>query len=545
MRYFNLINGIILGFLLLPQTGTAQSIEWQEVLGGVHSEYLYDIKATPDYGFLLIGSSFSDKSGNKEEKGQGNLDYFLWKMDDSGKMEWQKSFGGSGNDFLYSASITKEGGFILGGSSDSPKSGDKKEDGFGNMDFWILKINPEGKEEWQLTLGGIGNDQLQSIQQTPDGGYIIGGSSDSSNLDPEDNDKQLDAVKSQDSFGSMDYWILKIDANGKIEWEKTYGGQFRDELRDIVITEDGYLLGGNSNSGISGNKTVENMGQSDYWIIKIDKKGNELWQQIYGGKASENLVKMAETSKGFLLAGSSASTEAHSEGGKRTTNGNGTDFWVLEIDKNGIPLWDKTYDIGKWDVLVSATPAPSKGGESQTFLLGGYASSETLGKGKDRKGIDDYVAIKIKSGGEVLWQKSIGGSGSDRLKGITQTRDGGYILAGNSDSPKSGDKDRSNTGGSDYWVVKLGNENKMTEERSKVEIYPNPTIQYTNIVITRDFKQARAEIFDMNGRKLQSKDLPYRSTPIDLQGYAPGVYVFKIIIDGEVEDVKVLKKGSK
>ncbi|MGB3453900.1 MAG: hypothetical protein WBA59_08735, partial [Moheibacter sp.] len=154
-------------FLLLTPAPDlySQSIEWQQVLGGAHSEYLYDVKATPDYGFLLAGSSFSGKTGAKSEAGQGDLDYFLWKMDESGKMEWQKSFGGSGSDYLYSAALTKEGGYILGGSSDSPKSGDKKEDGFGNMDFWILKLNPEGKEEWQLTLGGIGNDQLQSIQQ--------------------------------------------------------------------------------------------------------------------------------------------------------------------------------------------------------------------------------------------------------------------------------------------------------------------------------------------------------------------------------------------
>ncbi|HUH34406.1 MAG TPA: hypothetical protein VL022_01105, partial [Moheibacter sp.] len=86
-------------------------------MGGVHSEYLYDLKATPDYGFLLVGSSFSGKTGNKTNTGQGDLDYFLWKMDEQGRMEWQQSFGSAGNDFLYSANLTKEGGYILGGSS--------------------------------------------------------------------------------------------------------------------------------------------------------------------------------------------------------------------------------------------------------------------------------------------------------------------------------------------------------------------------------------------------------------------------------------------
>ncbi len=512
----------------------SQDIQWQQVLGGVHSEYLYDVKATPDYGFLLIGSSFSEDSGNKSGKGQGDLDYFIWKMDESGKMEWQKTFGGSGSDYLYSASLTKEGGFILGGSSNSPKSGDKLEDGFGNMDFWILKLDPTGEEEWQITLGGIGNDQLQSIQQTPDGGFIIGGSSDSSPM--LDKTGQIIGNKSQESYGSFDYWVVKLSASGSIEWEKTLGGMFSDQLKTVLITEDGYLVGGTSNSLVSGNKSAKELGMNDYWIIKLDEKGNEVWQRTYGGEGDDSLSQILETENGYLLAGSSNSSPLGRSGGAS----NGTDFWVLEIDKNGEPIWDNTYDVGKWDMLVNVTRS-----EDNTFLLGGYASTETFGKRVDNKGINDFVAIKINQRGELLWSKTIGGSGTDQLKGLAQTRDGGYILAGNSDSKKSDDKDRASIGGNDYWVVKLGNEKKQAEERQLIEIYPNPTIQYTNIIISEEFKDANVQVFNLNGQKLQTKKLPYRSTPVDLQGYPPGVYIFKISIDGNTQDMKVIKKGSK
>jgi len=525
------------------QNAHCQKIEWQQVLGGAHSEYLYDVKATPDYGFLLAGSSFSGKTGTKTEAGQGDLDYFLWKMDESGKMEWQKSFGGSGSDYLYSAALTKEGGYILGGSSDSPKSGDKKEDGFGNMDFWILKLNPEGKEEWQLTLGGIGNDQLQSIQQTADGGYIVGGSSDSSPI--KDSDGKTIGNKSEASYGSSDYWVIKLSPKGQVEWEKTFGGSFSDRLKDILILEEGFLIAGTSNSPLgTGSKTVQHYGENDYWLIKLDDRGNEIWQRAYGGDGDDSLSQIISTENGYLIAGSSNS-KPHPDGGKTAANGEGTDFWVLEIDRDGNLLWDKTYDIGRWDVLVSASPAPSKGEEPQTYLLAGYASSETLGRRTDSKGVNDYAAIKTNSKGESLWQKTIGGMGSDQLKGAVQMRDGGYLLAGNSDSKKSDDKDRAALGGNDYWVVKLGSENKTTEDRKLVEVFPNPTYQYTNIVIAEDFREAKAEVFDLNGRKLQTKELPYRSTAIDLQGYPPGVYIVKITIDGKTEEVKVLKKGSK
>lgn len=514
---------------------SAQQIEWQQVLGGVHSEYLYDVKSTPDYGFLLAGSSFSEDSGNKSEKAQGDLDYFLWKMDEAGKMEWQKVFGGSGSDYLYSVGLTSEGGYILGGSSDSPVSGDKMEAGFGNMDFWVIKINPEGKEEWQITLGGIGNDQLQSIQQTPDGGFIIGGSSDSSPI--KDEKDKIIGNKSEETRGSFDYWIIKLSATGELEWERTYGGMFADEIKNILITEDGYLVGGTSNSIVSSDKTAENLGMGDFWLIKLNQNGEEQWQKTYGGEADETLANITPTENGFLLTGSSNSKTSES---KKSDSTNGTDFWVIEIDEEGNHIWDNSYDFGQWDVLVSATK-----GEDNTYLLGGYASSETLNRKTDNKGINDYIALKINQKGEMLWSKTIGGKDTDQLKGLTQTRDGGYVLAGNSDSKKSDDKDKASIGGNDFWVVKLGEKGKADEARQLVEIYPNPTYQYTNIVISESYTKASVEVFDMVGRKLQSKELSYRTTPIDLQGYAPGVYVFKITIDGVVNDVKVIKKGNK
>lgn len=521
-------------FSIFSGSLSAQKIEWQQVLGGVQSEYLYDVKSTPDYGFLLAGSSFSEDSGNKSEKGQGDLDYFLWKMDESGKMEWQKIFGGSGSDYLYSVGLTSEGGYILGGSSDSSKSGDKLQDGFGNMDFWIIKIDPQGKEEWQITLGGIGNDQLQSIQQTPDGGFIIGGSSDSSPI--KDEKGKTIGNKSQETRGSYDYWVIKLNSLGEVEWEKTYGGMFADQLKSIIISEDGFLVGGTSNSLVSSDKTAENLGMGDFWLIKLNQNGEEIWQKTYGGEADEILSNILQTDKGFLLAGSSNSKTSET---KKAASTNGTDFWVIEIDNDGNHIWDQSYDFGKWDILVSAAKAPD-----DTYLLGGYASSETLNRKTDNKGINDYIALKINYKGDLLWSKTIGGKDTDQLKGLTQTRDGGYILAGNSDSKKSDDKDQASIGANDFWVVKLGEKNKQEEERKLVEIYPNPTNQFTNIVISESFTTAKVEVFDMVGRKLQSKDLPYRTTPVDLQGYPPGVYIFKISIDNQIQDAKVIKKGN-
>lgn len=125
----------------------AQDVLWEKSYGGRHAEYLMDAVPTADYGFILAGSSLSGKSGNKASKNQGDLDYWVWKMDEKGEMEWQKNFGGSGNDFLQNIKLTNDGGFILAGNSDSPKGEQKTQNPYGGDDFWIIKLNAGGGEE--------------------------------------------------------------------------------------------------------------------------------------------------------------------------------------------------------------------------------------------------------------------------------------------------------------------------------------------------------------------------------------------------------------
>ncbi|NLN25159.1 MAG: hypothetical protein GX163_05830 [Bacteroidetes bacterium] len=131
---------ISFGFFLI-YSSNAQEILWEKSYGGTHSEYLFDAIPTADYGFILAGSSLSGKSGNKAMASAGNFDYWIWKMDEKGDLDWQHSFGGSGTDHLNSIRSTSDGGYILAGTSNSPKDGDKKEESYGQEDFWIIKLN--------------------------------------------------------------------------------------------------------------------------------------------------------------------------------------------------------------------------------------------------------------------------------------------------------------------------------------------------------------------------------------------------------------------
>jgi sarcosine oxidase delta subunit len=522
-------------FLLSAGALNAQDILWEKSYGGKHSDYLFDAQPTPDYGFILAGSSLSKNTGNKTDDNNGNLDYFIWKMDEKGNLDWQKGFGGSGADLLQSIKLTPDGGFILAGTSNSPKGLHKKDECKGFEDFWIIKLNAKGAEQWQRTIGGTGQELLQSIASTSDGGYIIGGSSGSSRSEKLKNGKEDAFGKKEDSQGGLDYWIVKLDNEGQIEWQKTIGGQYHDELRSIIQTADGgYMLAGSSNSTATGDKTEKRYGESDYWVIKTDKFGTIEWQKVYGGEGDEQLKTMLQTLDGnYILAGNSAS---ETTGNKNASNKNGIDFWLLKIDSSGEILWQETYDVGKTDLLASLVE-----NEDGSLLIGGHAMSETAtDKKKDKEDINDYVAIKINEKGEEQWRKTVGSNGQDILRKVVRVRDGGYLLAGTSKGSNSRDRN-SSQGRNDFWVVKLKNEKKKKEEKSPIEAFPNPTAQFTNIIVGYEFEKGTATVFDLSGRQLQHFDIQNRTVPVDLGGLPIGIYLVEIRTNVQNDAIKVAK----
>lgn len=505
-----------------------QDILWEKSYGGEQSEYLFDAQPTADYGFILAGSSLSGKSGNKKQDNIKDLDYWVWKMDEKGDLDWQKSFGGTGSDMLQSIQNTRDGGFILAGTSTSMKSGDKKDDGLGQEDLWIIKLNAKGDQEWQKTLGGTGKEMLSTIKQTKDGGYIIGASSSSGQS----------LYKKENSYGNLDYWVVKMDSAGTVEWEKTFGGQYLDILESIVTTKDeGFLVGGWSNSPKSGNKDEDSYGEGDYWILMLDKNGEVKWQRSYGGEGDDHLYTLLETKDGGYLAG--GNSNSGTSGNKGKSNGKGTDFWILKITETGEVDWQKTYDFGKTDILNSISE-----NEDGTLLLGGTAKTENLGlRRADKKGINDFIAVKIKADGEEKWRQTVGSAGEDDLQKLLETRDGGYLLAGTSNGNASRDKN-TGKGRKDFWVVKLRDKEKEEKQHFVgLEAFPNPTPAFTNVIVNHDFEKGDVSVYDISGKQIQHFPVTSRTIPINLQSLSVGVYIVTVKTNITTESVKVLKSN--
>lgn len=238
-------------FFLISISSLAQHIQWQQSLGGEREEHLYDAISTYDYGILLAGSSVSEANGNKKDGNVADLDYWLWKMTEDGKLEWQKNYGGAGNDYLYSVSYTLDGGYILCGSSDSPEGHDKETTGSGGLDFWILKLNPRGEIEWQKTFGGSENERLTAIAQSENGGYWVAGTSSSTGL------------------GNEDVWVLRLDRNGNLLWDKALGGLRKDECRAMTIGDNGIYIAAFSNS-------QKLHGQA--YVAHLNEAGDLVWE---------------------------------------------------------------------------------------------------------------------------------------------------------------------------------------------------------------------------------------------------------------------------
>tara|TARA_R110002049_G_scaffold679_9_gene4020 strand:- start:4699 stop:6282 length:1584 start_codon:yes stop_codon:yes gene_type:complete len=317
-------------------------VEWDTTIGGNNLDQLIDLVPTNDGGYILAGSSNSNISGDKTENSIGFTDYWLVKLNATGAIEWQNTIGGSDPDFLVSVSETNDGGFFLAGYSRSNVSGDKTENSKGGLDYWVVKVSNLGEVQWDRTIGGDENEFLQAAIQTIDGGFLFGGVSYSN----------ASGDKSENRMGVSDFWLVKLNASGQLEWENTIGGDGADVLTSIIeATDGGFVIGGESDSDISGDKTEDAIGETDMWVLKTDNTGNVLWQNTIGGNEEEIVNSIEKTADGgFILGGFSNSNIS----GDKTEDARGSyDFWIVKIKDTGTIQWDKTIGGSEDDRLHS------------------------------------------------------------------------------------------------------------------------------------------------------------------------------------------------
>ncbi len=439
------------------------AIQWQNTIGGSLVDYPLDGRQTADGGFIIIGNSNSSISGNKSENNLGNSDYWIVKTNAVGALQWENTIGGDDIDAPQSVCQTTDGSYIVAGVSKSGITGDKTEANLGDYDCWIVKLDETGHIQWQNTIGGSDFDAVLSVLPTADGGCLLGASSQSS----------ISGDKTEESRGGIDYWLVKLNTAGNIEWQKTIGGMGNDYLRSVQLTADGgYILAGVSGSGlIGGEKSDSGRGLSDYWIVKLDANRSIEWQKTVGGSEDESVFGLLQTGDGYIVVGTSQSGIS----GDKTepTQGN-VDYWLVKLKTDGNLQWQRNIGGNAPEDFPSLQPAADGG-----YLLVGSSESYISGdKTQNNVAYDDYWLLKLDTTGYIQWQTTIGGDGSELYPTIHPTADAGYVVIGASSSGISGNKTQASKGTLDYWIVKLAPGIIPTTEtlaaQRGIKIYPNP-----------------------------------------------------------------------
>lgn len=498
------------------------NIQWQKTIGGSGTDYLRKMIETTDGGVFVGGYSDSGISGEKTENSRGILDYWILKIDTNGDILWQKTYGGSADDYLFSIQQTTDGGFIIGGSSSSDISGDKTENSRGNYDYWILKLDSNGNIEWQKTYGGDSLDDLNSIVETSDGGYLLSGNSESS----------ISGDRTVDQKGITDVWLIKIDDSGAIVWQNSYGIALLQDERGLAKTNDGGFVISSSVDFLDGRN-------QPFWILKIDAFGNQVWDRTIRGDKLDLFPQIKQNSDGGYIVAGISNSDSGSDKTENAINGS-FDFWVLKLDENSDIIWQNTIGGAGQEGNVNAISLCEDGG----YLIQGYSDSDiSADKAENSNGGSDFWFVKLNDVGIIEWQNTIGGEGTE-IGGISiQTSDGDFLTGGASASNISGDKSENSRGGFDYWIIKhdstLGiQENSFANE---ITIYPNP-VKNTLQINTQDKIIDRINIYSVLGSRVRKLAVDIVSPTVDVSSLASGVYYVQLYSGKNIALKKFIKE---
>lgn len=442
---------LMLALLVWLMNAAAQpGVRWQRSLGGEGSDQLRSLIPLANDGLLLLGEAGPGTNTVKRSEGFGGLDFWVVAMNAEGGVLWERAYGGSGWDTLWSAAATANGGFLLGGISSSTNSGTKTSVRFGEVDFWVTRIDATGNPLWDRSFGGTQVDRLAHVEPLPDGGFLLSGYSDS----------DLDGNKSVPSRGRQDGWLIRLDAEGEIVWQKALGGTGDDSIAAArQLPDGGFLLVGSSDSPPGGDKGDGAHGLGDVWIVRLDAGGNKLWDRTYGGsnvEYSHDVVLLPGGDAVVLatsLSGISGNKTSPSRGGGATA-----DAYVIRIDDQGNRVWEQTYGGSSVDLLIRGAVT------DDGLVLAGYSSSKPGGnKTSPHFGWDDLWLVRIDLDGGLLWETALGSGGSEQARALAWLPDGDVVIGGHL-LPINGQSPALPTYGSDdfYLVRVAGDRPRLT-----------------------------------------------------------------------------------
>ena len=434
------------------------SILWQQCYGGSDGDFGVSVLPT-NSGFMLLGQSSSNDmqvSGN-----HGEEDFWLVNIDSSGNYLKSTCYGGTDEDYAFKMKACLDGGYILFGEPFSNNGSVTNNHGGG--DYWLIKVDKDGNLQWQKCFGGSCNDDSRDIAITADSGFVCTGSSCSLNGDITGN------------HGAYDFWVVKVDKNGNLQWEQSFGGSSQDDGLCVTSTNDGgFILGGWTGS-TDGNVQCLHHSEIDAWVIKLDSAGNIEWQKCYGGSLTDCITSIIQLDDGtYMYAGTTESNDGDVSG-----NHGGYDYWVIKTDQWGNLIWQKCFGGGN-----DETPYFIKRLSDGNFIIGGdtYSNDGDITNNHSFQDYKDMWLIKISPDGYLIWSQCFGGTNNETMHDAIelsgkrlQIIGGSYTMnnTGNVQCTHHG------PGTNDMWLLMVYDSSMVgvsepSDISDRLNVYPNP-----------------------------------------------------------------------
>lgn len=424
--------------ILLPQDAVDN---FNNLYGGSAQEDQGGSINTFDDHILLSGSTLSSASGDVSGTNNGQTDAWLVKTDNLGNMVWEKNIGGQSNDYASKAIELTDGNYFFAGTSQSSAYGDITETTNGSQDYWIGVIDSNGMILWNKLYGGSSFDSVFDAILTNDGNILVVGQANSSATG--------DIVDV--NAGGTDAWIVKFDISGNILWQKLYGGNLADAgTKILALSDGGYFVLGKSMSTTGGEITESTHGDYDYWLLKLDGDGNIEWQQMYGGTGVDNPYNILKDRNRdeYLLVGTSTSS---ANGDVADTTNGSYDCWIVKINGTGNILWQNLLGGSAIDVCTDVKQKESDG----YIFFAESTSSQTGDVSDTNNGGRDFWVFTTNTSGVIQSSMLYGGSFDDLASSMINRRGDGYYLFGGSYSSGTGDVTDTGLAGKNYWVLKV------------------------------------------------------------------------------------------
>lgn len=402
----------------------------KKILGGNDEDNVAALATAADGSRLLAGWTKSNNTGDVGVN-HGLIDAWVVKLNDNGDTVWTRTIGGATEEKVYAAAATSDGGFAVAGYTFDWSGGANH----GGSDFWIVKLKSNGDTAWTRLVGTSGWEYAYSVTTTPDDNIVVAGTTGSNG-------------------NGNDVLIAKLNSNGNLIWQKTFGGSGVEGAPSVSVGSDGSIFMGTYTLSNNTGDVGANHGYEDYWIMKLNPNGDKVWSKVLGGDKSDYLTSIKSTSDGGCIIVGNSYSQNGDVTGKLHSNGGYSlyyDLWVVKLNANG----DKT-----WNTLVGGSLSDEAWGSASiaTIADGGYViagySTSSDGDVNTNQGLTDFWVFKLNNSGKKVWSRTYGGSNDDKATAVSMNADGSFWVAGNTTSNSTGDVS-ANHGNTDGWIVKI------------------------------------------------------------------------------------------